>query len=472
MGMFHTVKNIHFVGIGGSGMSGIAEVLANSGYLVSGSDIKTSPVIEHLISLGIHVFIGHHENNVKASNAHVVVYSSAVSKHNPEIMYAQNMRLPCIHRGEMLAEMMRLKYGIIVAGTHGKTTTTSIMASVLTEVGIDPTIVIGGKLNSLKSGARLGQGPLFLAEADESDGSFLKLNPTVAVITNIDKDHLDHYGSFDNIIVAFESFISKVPFFGTVCLCMDDPTVQMIFPKIQRRVITYGLEHTSCDVTAQDIERTPLGSSFTPVISGKAYKRTFLSMPGTHNILNALASYAVAKTLEIDPNLVSEAISKFQGVLHRFTVLGTHKRVTVVDDYAHNPKKIATVLKGIREHFPTHEVLAVFQPHRYSRVKHQLEEFGASFSYADYVIITPIYAASEQPLEGINEFLISQKINFLSFNKTSDTTLTAKDFQDARNLILKKVKSLQDKEVIIITLGAGDVKDLGPDILKALKDEI
>ena len=470
--MFHHIKNIHFVGIGGSGMSGIAEVLINLGYKVSGSDKSDSPATQHLKELGAQISVGHDAKNAK--NAQVLVYSSAVDKQNPEILYAQKHKIPIIHRGEMLAEMMRLKHGIIIAGTHGKTTTTSLIASVLTDANLDPTIVIGGRLNSLNTGAKLGQGQLFVAEADESDGSFLKLNPTVAVITNIDKDHLDHYGSFEAIITAFESFIDKVPFFGSICLCIDDPIINGLLPKIRRHMITYGIENKEADVTAKDIQKDGLRTHFTPVLFGKSYDRVTLELPGAHNVLNALASFCIAKTLNLDFNQVSDSLSRFKGVLHRFTVIGETDKLLVIDDYAHNPKKIQTVLKACHEHFSDYEIIAVFQPHRYSRVFHQLEEFGSAFSFASYVCILPIYGASEAPIEGITHDVLAQKIQYQSFQERADTTLTVKNSDEAIRVIEDKVRSdwKNNKKVLIITLGAGDVKNIGPEVFKILSNEI
>lgn len=385
--MFNTIKKIHFVGIGGAGMSGIAEVLVNLGYVVSGSDIKRSPITDKLENMGVHLKIGHSEENV--DGCQVVVVSSAVGKHNPEILASQSQKIPVVHRSEMLAELMRMKYGIVVAGTHGKTTTTSILAEALHVAGLDPTAIIGGKINSFGSNAKLGKGDIFVAEADESDGSFLRLSPTIAVVTNIDRDHLDFYGNLEEIIKAFETFVNKIPFYGSVCLCLDDPIAQLLLLKIRRKVVTYGLR-PDADVYASDIITRGFETQFTPVVFGEKYPSIVLHIPGVYNVVNALASFAVAATLNLDLHVICRAVSSFAGVLHRYTLLGEHRGVFVVDDYAHNPKKIQTVLKGTKESFPEKQIFALFQPHRYSRVKYQFEEFGAAFLNADYVIVTPI----------------------------------------------------------------------------------
>lgn len=468
--MFKAIDKIHFVGIGGSGMSGLAEVLLNLGYAVSGSDLKESATVERLRRLGAKIFNRHEAQNV--ANAHVVVVSSAINPKNPEIDAAQKAKLPIIHRSEMLAELMRLKYGVIVAGTHGKTTTTSILANVLHEAGLDPTVVIGGILNSTHSNAKLGSGDWFLAEADESDGSFLRLSPTVAVITNIDRDHMDHYASFEEIVSAFAAFLDKVPFYGAVCACVDDPGVQLVLPRLRRRTLTYGLS-TEADVTAVDISHQGSLSEFTPSIRGVRGERVRLQMPGRYNILNALASIAVGHILEIQFEKVCQSISGFQGVLHRFTQLGQIGNVTVVDDYAHNPKKIATVLGGIRESWPGHKVCAIFQPHRYSRVKHLAAEFAASFADADHVIVTPVYAASEAPIEGCDHETLAQLIRTTSFANNPTAVETCQNLDQAVSLGSSYACKHKDNDqgytgVLLITLGAGDVQSVGPLLLREL----
>ena len=462
--MFNTIKNIHFVGIGGSGMSGIAEVLFHSGYNVSGSDIKNTPTTDKLKKIGLTVYIGHNGENIK--NAEVLVVSSAINKHNPEIIEAQNSRIPIIHRSEMLAELMRMKHGILVAGTHGKTTATSIVAHSLHSVGLDPTVVIGGKLNSFDSSAKLGKGDLFVAEADESDGSFLRLTPTIAVITNIDRDHLDYYGTLDEIVKAFESFVEKVPFYGAVCLCIDDPIVQLILPKIRRKIVTFGLRKDA-DVSAENIKTNGFKTTYTPIIYGKKYAEVILKMPGLYNVSNSLASFAVASILNLDLNKISESISQFDGVLHRYSLIGEHKNTLVIDDYAHNPKKIETVLKGTKESFPDKQIIAVFQPHRYSRIKLQLEEFAKCFVNADKLIVTPIFAAGEQPIPGINLENLVQQIKLGSFNGDANSIFVADNFAQAAESACKSIAQKNDS--IVLTLGAGDVRQVGQLILDKLR---
>lgn len=467
--MFSAIKNIHFIGIGGSGMSGIAEVLINSGYKISGSDIKKSAVIEKLVHLGAKIYLEHNGANIE--HADVVVMSSAIDKHNPEIVKAQSLHIPIIHRSEMLAELMRLKYGLIVAGTHGKTTTTSILASALYHAGLDPTAIIGGRLNAFGSHAKLGSGDLFVAEADESDGSFLKLTPTIAVITNIDKDHLDYYGSLDEIIKAFEAFVEKIPFYGVACVCIDDPIVRLILPKIRRKIVTYGLTHEA-DVYAKEIDSCGLESTYVPVIFGDSQKKVTLHMPGKYNVLNSLATFAVAAVLKLDFEKISDAIGRFQGVLHRFTPVGEEKNVLVVDDYAHNPKKIDTVLKGTRENFPNKRIIAIFQPHRYSRIKMQLEEFARAFVHADILIITPIYSAGEQDVFGVSLETLYAQIKMNSFHNSSESIYMADDFAHATDICYDILNnSVTENGTIVLTLGAGDVRKVGKMVLEKLKSE-
>jgi UDP-N-acetylmuramate--alanine ligase len=467
--MLNTIKKIHFVGIGGSGMSGIAEVLINSGFIITGSDIKRSPTTDHLKEIGATIFIGHKPENIK--EAQVVVISSAINKHNPEIIEAYNLKVPIIHRTEMLSELMRMKYGIIVAGTHGKTTTTSILASALYELNLDPTVIIGGKINAFGSNAKLGKGELFVAEADESDGSFLRLTPTIAVITNIDRDHLDHYENLEAIIQAFEKFIDKVPFYGAICACIDDPIIQLILPKIRRKVVTYGLRQDA-DITAIDKITDGFYTSYTPIIYGKPVSKVKLKMPGLYNLTNSLATFAVSSVLELDSNKISKAICKFQGVQHRFTILGEIKNTLVVDDYAHNPKKIETVLKGTKESFPKKQIIVIFQPHRYSRVKNQMSEFSKAFLDADHVIITPIYSAGEQEIQGINLDILAHQIKVNSFNNYSNSTFIAQSLNESALIALQIIKNNPYKhDFVVLTLGAGDVKLAGTMLLEKLELE-
>jgi UDP-N-acetylmuramate--alanine ligase len=466
--MFDTNRRIHFVGIGGAGMSGIAEVLLNLGYPVSGSDTKDSDTTKRLRTLGASIHIGHSASAV--ANADVVVASSAINKNNPEIQEAQNKRIPVIHRSEMLAELMRLKHGIIVAGTHGKTTTTSLMATVLGAAGIDPTVVIGGRLNAYGTNAKLGKSDFFLAEADESDGSFLRLTPSIAVITNIDKDHLDHWSGFDEIVSAFRDFLEKTPFYGCICACIDDPGVQLVVPHIRRRIVSYGLR-PDADITARDIEQSGFESSFTPVVFGVAQARVTLKMPGRHNIQNALASFAVAHALKTDLGAVSKALSAFEGVLHRTTLLGEAANSIVIDDYAHNPQKIAAALRGLREGFREAHLCAIFQPHRYTRIKSMLEDFSRCFSDADSVIVTPIYSAGESPIAGITPEGMAQHIQKGSFGGSTNSVKVVQNLQEAALAAADIAKRNTDSKTVIVSLGAGDVANVGEWILRHLRGE-
>ena len=446
-------------------MSGIAEVLANLGYEVSGSDKAQSPITLRLESLGVKIFNGHCASHLRDSQ--VVVVSSAIPKDNPEIAEASRSRIPIVHRSEMLAELMRLKAGVLVAGTHGKTTTTSILSSVMTHLGFDPTIVIGGRLNSLHSSARLGKGDFFLAEADESDGSFLRLTPTIAVVTNIDNDHLDHYASLKEIIHAFETFIDKIPFYGGLCACIDDPLVRGILPNFHRRLVTYGLR-PDADVTATNIVFAGHTTSFTPIVYGKELKRATLRMPGSYNIQNALASFAVASVIgtahPIELDSVSDALAKFEGVLHRFTVVARSEKVEIVDDYAHNPAKISSLLRGIRESFPKRKVCVLFQPHRFSRLQFMFEEFATAFAECDSVIVTPVYAAGEANNPQLTPETIAKAIGAASNLKA---VFAAQNLNEATRLAYDIVTQAAPSEnVIIVTVGAGDIRNAG----KALAD--
>ncbi len=453
-------------------MSGIAEVLLNLGYRVSGSDSKDSETVKRLRELGAEITIGHLASSV--TTADVVVASSAINKNNPELQEAAHKRIPVIHRSEMLAELMRLKHGIIVAGTHGKTTTTSLLATVLSASGIDPTVVIGGRLNALGANAKLGKSDFFLAEADESDGSFLRLTPSIAVVTNIDRDHLDHWSGLDEIIVAFRTFLEKTPFYGCICACIDDPGVQLVVPHLRRKIITYGLR-PDADIFAKNIFQEGFSTTFTPVFFGVEQKQVTLKMPGRHNVQNALASYAVASALRLDPSLVGKAIGAFQGVQHRTTLLGTTENTVVIDDYAHNPQKIAAALKGLREGYRTAHLCAIFQPHRYTRVKSMLEEFACGFADADSVIVTPIYSAGETPIPGINPECIAQHIRNHSFGGSAAPVFVVSDLQHATSTAVQIAKQNSNQNpkniTVIVSLGAGDVANTGEWILKQLRGE-
>ena len=395
---------IHFVGIGGIGMSGIAEVMHNLGYAVQGSDIAEGYVVEGLRQRGITVCIGHAAENV--AEAAVVVTSTAVKRSNPEVTYALEHRIPVVRRAEMLAELMRLKSTVAVAGTHGKTTTTSMIAALLDAGGVDPTVINGGIINSYGSNARLGASDWMVVEADESDGSFLRLDGTIAVVTNIDPEHLDHYGSFDAVKEAFVEFIENVPFYGAAVLCIDHPEVQAVIPKVRdRRVVTYGFS-AQADVRGEDVTPYPGGNRFTAVLrardgSSRRIESIEMPMPGRHNVQNALAAVAVAVELGVADAVIRTGFAKFAGVKRRFTKVGEVGGATIIDDYGHHPVEIRAVLSAAREGVKG-RVIAVVQPHRYTRLRDHMEDFQAAFNDADVVFAAPVYAAGEQPIDGID----------------------------------------------------------------------
>ncbi|MBM4305425.1 MAG: UDP-N-acetylmuramate--L-alanine ligase, partial [Deltaproteobacteria bacterium] len=391
------IRNIHFVGIGGIGMSGIAEVLLNLGYRISGSDMKETEVTRRLQTLGCDIDYGHRRENVK--EADVVVVSSAVRPNNPELEVAEERLIPVIPRAEMLAELMRMKVGIAIAGTHGKTTTTSLIATVLGAAGFDPTVVIGGRLNSIGSNAKLGQGEFLVAEADESDGSFLKLMPTIAVVTNIDPEHLDYYKGIEEIKEAFLHFLNKIPFFGLAVLCLDHPNIQSLLPKLKKRFTTYGLT-AQADFHAEEIEFDGLSAAFEVLYHREKVGRLRIRMPGLHSVYNALAAVATAFELDIPFKTVQEALKDFGGIQRRFQIKGEKKGVLIVDDYGHHPVEIIATLKAAKTGWKR-RVIAVFQPHRYTRTQTLFQDFLAAFYDADILILTDIYAAGEDRIEGI-----------------------------------------------------------------------
>ncbi len=453
------IERIHFVGIGGSGMSGIAEVLINMGYKVTGSDIRKTPVIERLISLGAEVKTGHSPENVK--DADVVVYSSAVKEDNPEIVEARKRKIPVIPRAEMLAELMRMKYSIAVAGTHGKTTTTSMIASILKEGGLDPTMVVGGILKTIGTGAILGKGEYFVAEADESDRSFLKLLPTIVVITNIDREHLDHYKDLDEIKNTFVEFAGKVPFYGSVFLSTDDPNSLDIRNRIERRVITFGLS-PQADVKGVEVELRGFSSSFTVKINGEELGRIELSIPGIHNVKNALAAVGVGLELGIPFECIQRALSSFRGVSRRFELRGEKKGIRVYDDYAHHPREIEATLEAARTGWKG-RIIVVFQPHLYSRTLHLADEFGKSFFLADKVIITEIYPAREEPIPGVSGRLIYEKCR--EYGHKNVEWIEKKE-----EIPEKLVPELREGDMVIL-MGAGDIWKLHEEILRRI-DEV
>jgi UDP-N-acetylmuramate--alanine ligase len=455
--MFKKIKHIHFVGIGGIGMSGIAEVLLNLGYRVTGSDMRASDTTTRLKELGAEIFIGHLAANI--TSPHVVVISSAVKNDNVEVIAAREQQIPVIPRAEMLAELMRLKYGIAIAGAHGKTTTTSMVATVLAAGGIDPTVVIGGKLNSLGTNAKLGQGDFLVAEADESDGSFLKLSPTISVVTTIDEEHLDYYKDIQDIKAAFLAFINKVPFYGVSILCLDQPHIQSLIPLVQKRYQTYGMS-SQADYEARDVSLKPLGSRFKVLHHAQDLGWFELSVPGMHNINNSLAAVAVARELDIDIEVIRKALRDFSGVQRRFQIKGEVDGITIVDDYGHHPTEVKATLAAAAAGMER-RVVVVFQPHRYTRTQHLLEDFFTAFNQADTLVVTDIYAAGEKTIPGI-----SGEVLYEGIKKHGHKDVT---FIPDRVKIIEHMLSILKEGDLMITLGAGDVWKLGEQIVERLK---
>jgi UDP-N-acetylmuramate--alanine ligase len=451
--MFRKIQRLHFVGIGGIGMSGIAELLLNLGYGVSGSDVKRSALTDRLASLGGTIFIGHRPENI--GDANVVVISSAVRSDNVEVLEAGRRQIPVIPRAEMLAELMRIKYGIAIAGAHGKTSTTSMVATVLVHGGFDPTVVIGGRLNAFGSNAKLGKGDFLVAEADESDGSFLKLSPTIAVVTNIDREHLDHYADLAEIQSAFVDFVNKVPFYGSVILCYDNANVQNIIPHIKRRVLTYGTNDRS-DLTATHLEYRDFGVSYQVRYRNRSLGLIRLRVPGQHSALNSLAAVAVGLELEIPFKGIVEALEEFQNADRRFQIKGEVRNILVVDDYGHHPTEIIATLRAARRSC-NRRIVAVFQPHRYTRTQALKEEFAAAFSQADDVVVLPIYPAGEDPIPGITGEMLAGLIK----NLGQCDAVFAPDFKAAAAVLKEKLRAGD----LVITLGAGDVWKIGEQLL-------
>lgn len=457
--MYGKIEKIHFVGIGGIGMSGIAEVLLNLNYKVSGSDLRSSDTTDRLTGLGAEIGIGHNADNLK--NVDVVVISSAVHEDNPEVIEAKRLHVPVIPRAEMLAELMRMKFGIAIAGTHGKTTTTSMAASILGHAGIDPTIVIGGKLNAIGTNAKLGQGKFLLAEADESDGSFLILSPTIAVVTNIDADHLDHYsGGIEEIKDTFVKFINKVPFYGLAILCLDDGNIREILPRVKKRYITYGLSSQS-DVRATHIRHNGFQTSFIAHYKGYRLGEVSFPMPGPHNVLNAMACIAVALELDVPFSAIQEGFAGFGGVGRRFTVKGEPKGIMVVDDYGHHPAEIKATLAAARQGWPERRIVTAFQPHRYTRTHELFDEFVTAFYDADVLVLTDVYAAGEQPIEGATAERLSDEVRR---HGQKDVTYIAN-----RELIPVHLAGIVKEGDIVITLGAGNIWQQGETLVKMLE---
>jgi UDP-N-acetylmuramate--alanine ligase len=461
--MFRHIQHVHFVGIGGIGMSGIAEVLANLGFRVSGSDLKRSSVTDRLEELGVQVFEGHGAENV--SDAHVVVRSTAVREDNPEIQEARSRSIPVIPRAEMLAELMRLKPNTVaVAGSHGKTTTTSMVATVVARAGLDPTVVVGGVVKGLGStNARMGKSDLMVVEADESDRSFLMLTPTIAVVTNIDREHMDYYDDMNDVMDCFAKFVNKVPFYGAAVLCLDDPHVQAVIPHVLRRRITYGLS-AQADVSAHAIRFDQgFGSNFTVWQGHEVAGEVSLRVPGLHNVYNALAAIAVAFELKVPFERIAEALASFTNADRRFQFKGEEAGVLIVDDYGHHPTEIKATLAAAKMGASGRRIVVLFQPHRYSRTKDQMEEFARSFNNADMLFVTDIYAASEDPIPGITSEALTDAIKL--FGHKNVNYVGALD--GAAELLQKHVREGD----MVITLGAGTVYRAGDQLLELLKKE-
>lgn len=434
---------IHLVGIGGVGMSGIAKVLLSMGYKVTGSDIRWSLTIESLAKEGICISVGHREENVEGAD--ILVFSSAVNEENVEIKRARKMRIPVIKRSQMLAELMRLKYAIAISGSHGKTTTTSMIALLLAEAGLSPTAVIGGKFKNIKSNAVLGDGKYMVAEADESDGTFIKLSPMIAVVTNIDKEHMDYYPDINSLKDAFTEFLNSVPFYGCAILCADDEGACSIIERVEKKLLLYGTRHEA-QIRAEEVLLERFFSEYTLYTHGKRRGRVRINVPGLHYVRNTLAAAAVAEELDIKFETFKRAISKYRNVERRFHIKGrTKKGAIVVDDYAHHPTEIKETLHTIRHAWRESRVFVVFQPHRYTRTKYLMDEFASSFSDADKVIVTDIYPAGEEEIEGVSAKILVEKMGEKAI------------YISEQSHIPSYIEGLIEKEDVIVTMGAGDI---------------
>ncbi len=459
--MFAKIQRVHFVGIGGIGMSGIAEVLLNLGYKVSGSDLKTSPITHRLATLGAQIFEAHSAENV--AGAEVVITSSAIAADNPEVAQARTLHIPVIPRAEMLAELMRLKYGIAIAGMHGKTTTTSMVATVLASAGLDPTVVVGGRVDAMGSNARLGKSQYLVAEADESDRSFLMLSPILAVVTNIDREHMDCYRNMRNVKRAFMDFMDRVPFYGMVVLCNDDAHLRRLLPQVRRRTLTYGTRRGS-DFHIKLSERTTIAADNQPLSNFRvAFKNQELGefrlhVPGAHNILNAAAAIAVGIGLDLSPDQIRDALANFRGVDRRFQLRGKAAGVSVIDDYGHHPTEIRATLAAARQ-CGFKKIHVIFQPHRYTRTQDLMDQFATSFGDADTLVVLDIYAANEVPIEGVTSDVLVRKIQ-----EAGRDARYVPAFDQAADA----VSAAAQEGDMVLTLGAGSVSQLGPMILEKL----
>jgi len=447
-------KRIHFVGIGGSGMSGIAEVLINQGYEVSGSDTNSTPVTSHLEQIGAKIFFKHKSENIKG--AQVVVMSSAIGLDNPEITLAKEIMTPVIPRAEMLAELMRMKYGIAIAGTHGKTTTTSLVSTVLAGGELDPTVIIGGRLKNTGSHAKLGQSKFLVAEADESDGSFLRLSPSIAVVTTLDEEHMEFYQTLENMKDTFLKFINKIPFYGSAILCLDDPNIQSLIPSIEKRYITYGLS-SQADYTARNISIDGLKTYFNVFHFGEDLGRIRSGALGQHNVLNTLAAVAVGMELDLDFKTIANSLLQFEGVQRRFEIVNQSNELILVDDYGHHPVEIRASLKTAKEVWPASRLVVLFQPHRYSRTKFLMKDFWSAFNDADHLLVIDIFSAGESPLDNVHASNIVDGVRECGHKN-------AKYIKNL-NKLNEELEFLIRAGDVLITLGAGDVWKLGRDFL-------
>jgi UDP-N-acetylmuramate--alanine ligase len=458
--MFRHVKHVHFIGIGGIGMSGIAEVLCNLGFSVSGSDLKKSRNTDRLEAVGAKIFEGHAAENVGAAD--VVVYSSAVKPDNPEVVEAKSRSIPVIPRAEMLAELMTLKpYSVAIAGSHGKTTTTSMVATILGHAGVDPTTIVGGVVDTLGSNARLGQSDWFVTEADESDRSFLMLYPTVALVTNVDREHMDSYKGMEDVMQCFTDFVNKVPFYGAAILCLDDPNVQAIIPHIKRRRVTYGFS-AQADVSAHHIRyNDSFGATFTVWKGTEVLGEIYLPVPGKHNVYNALGATAVALELDVSFEKIAGAFKTFRNANRRFQFKGEARGITVVDDYGHHPTEILATLAAARNGSGGRRTVVIFQPHRYTRTQDLMDDFARSFNNADVLFLTDIYAASEPPIAGITSEILTAKIKQYGHKNVQ--------YIGGIDAAAERVSEQLREGDLVITLGAGSVTKLSEQILEILK---
>ncbi len=456
--MFFKAQRIHFIGIGGIGMSGIAEILLSLGepYRISGSDLRRSPLTARLEKLGARVFEGHRAENVHGAD--VVVTSSAVAPDNAEIVEARRLQIPVIPRGEMLAELMRLKYGVAVAGSHGKTTTTSMIAAVLQHAGLDPTVVVGGRVNAIGSNARLGTGDLMVVESDESDGSFLHLAPILAVITNIDREHLDHYGALEAIQDAYVQFAQRVPFYGAVALALDEPNIQAILPRLNKRLLTYGATQQA-DLVAEEIACGPFRSQFRLRFRGRDLGPFTLRVPGLHNVSNAMAAVLIGVELGLSPPVMAEGLAAFEGVDRRFQVRGTARGVTVIDDYGHHPTEIRATLAAAKD-CGFRRILVLFQPHRYTRTQLLMDEFARCFYQSDQLWVMDIYPASEPKIEGVTAELLVERVRQFGHH--------AVEYVAGGDAAVEAIARVAEQGDAVIVLGAGSVNQWAEPLLEKL----